>query len=157
MSAEEGCVAGPAGGGATPFEPKEWDEMASKDEIKAAVREVIAEKMVAPAVSIVPLTDGKIYLFSALTGRRAHIQSPYHVQIIRRAVDNNSNDTMLAGELDIVAGYLTAVNPPAGATVDTAALAAKLAEIDAGDDAATVKAAVKEALAETVGEIRFPV
>ncbi len=152
-----------AGGGGTPFpeKPKEWDEMASRDEVKAAaaeaMREVIGEKMVAPVVSIVPLTDGGIYLFSTLTGRRAHIQSPYHVQIIQRAVDNNSNDQMLHGELDIVAGYLTAVNPPVGATVDTEALAARLAEIDASDDAETVKKAVRDALAETVGEIRFPV
>lgn len=145
-----------AGGGSSPFVPKEWDEMASKEEVKAALREVIGEKMVAPTVSIVPLADGKIYLFSALTGRRAHIASPYHVQIIQRALDNNSNDTMLPGELDIVAGYLVAVNPPVGATVDTEALAKRLAELDASDDAATVKTAVREALADTVGEVRFP-
>ena len=146
-----------AGGNATPFnteKPKEWDEMATKDEIKAAMREVIGEKMVAPTVSIVPLTDGKIYLFSTVTGRRAHIGSVYHVQIIQRALDNNSNDTMLPGELDIVSGYITAVNPPVGVTVDAEALAKRLAELDASDDAATIKAAVKEAISQTTFTVK---
>ena len=145
-----------AGGDAKPFnteKPKEWDEMATKDEIKAAVREVVAERTVG-SLSIVPLTEGGIFLFSLSTGRRVHISSVYHVQIIQRAIANNSNDVMLPGELDIVSGYITAVNPPVGVTVDAEALAKRLAELDASDDAATIKAAVKEAISQTTFTVK---
>lgn len=156
-----------AGGGAVPFpeKPKEWDEMATKDEVKAAaaeaMRDVLNERTFS-AVSIIPVvSDGGIYLYSAVTGRRVHIQSPYHVTLVQRAIKNNSNDGMLSAELDIVSAYITAVNPPVMAEVDTAALAAKLGDIavDGFDenDAAAVKAAVKTALAETVTEVRLSV
>lgn len=103
--------------------------------------------------SIVPLTDGGIYLQSLISGRRAHVGSPYHVSLLQRAKKNDSNDTMLPGELDIVSGYLTAVNPPTGATVDTDALAARLAQLDDATDAAVVRQAVKDAIAETVKKL----
>ena len=54
-----------------------------------------------------------------------------------------------AGELDIIRGYILAVNPPVGVSVDAEALAKRLAELDASDDAATIKAAVKEAISQT--------
>ena len=138
-----------AGGDSKPFEPtKEWDEMATKDEIKAALRDVVAERTVG-SLSLVPLTDGHLYLFSLVTGNRVAIQNVYQASIIQRAIKNNGNDTMLAGELDIIRGYILAVNPPVGVSVDAEALAKKLASIDQKSDAAVVKAAVKEALAET--------
>lgn len=149
-------LAGTASDGAKPFpvEPKEWDEMATKEEIKAAVREVLAEPTVAhgSAYTIVNMFDDRgIYIVSNITGRRAHILSVPHVQMLQR---HKTDDALLNfAEQDICRGYITAVNPPAGATVDTDALAAKLAEIDEAADAAVVKQAVKDAIAETTFKV----
>ena len=130
--------------------------MATKDEVKDAMRDVLNERSFG-AASIVPLTDGGIYLVSGITGRHAHIENPYHLTLIQRALKNNSNDMMAGAELAIVRGYLTAVNPPPLAEVDTDALAAKLGEIDNDADAATIEAAVKRAIASAVTEIRLSV
>ncbi len=43
---------------APPAEPKEWDEMATKDEIKAAVKEAIAESEVATRTDLLTLLIG---------------------------------------------------------------------------------------------------
>lgn len=148
------------GGSPVPFKPKEWDEMATREEIRAEVAEGVRAALNARAVgsvSIVPTPGEGIFLFSPITGRRVHIANTYHLGLIQRAVQNNSNDTMLPVELDVVGGYITAVNPPVGAEVDVEALAARLAEIDSRDDAAVVKAAVESALRETVGKIRVVV
>lgn len=102
-------LATPAGGGAKPLPVmKEWDEMATKQEIKDAFRETLGERAAGP-VSIVPLENG-IYLLSLITGKRARIEKPYHVQLLQRAIRNDDDDKMLGAELDIVAGYLRAVN-----------------------------------------------
>jgi hypothetical protein len=98
--------------------------------------------------SIINTTDGKIMLVSLVTGKRAHIGSPYHVTLLQRQRKNDPVDVMLEAELDVTGAYLLAVNPPVNATVDTAALAAALGKIDAAQDAAVVKQAVKDALAE---------
>jgi len=145
-----------SGGGVTPFpvKPKEWDEMATQAEIEDAFRKVLDERM-AGAVSIVPTPDQGIFLFSPITGRRVHIANTYHLGLIQRAVTNNSDDTMLPVEMDIVGGYITAVNPPAGASVDVDALAEKLGRIEVTADASVVKAAVESALRETVSRIRL--
>lgn len=143
-----------ASGSLAGAETKEWDEMATRDEVKAAMREALDERSFG-AASIVPLTDGGIYLVSGITGRHAHIENPYHLTLIQRAFKNNSNDMMAGAELAIVRGYLTAVNPPPLAEVDTAALAAKLGEIDNDADAATIEAAVKRVIASAVTEIRL--
>ena len=143
-----------AGGSAACTETKEWDEMATKDEVKDAMRDVLNERSFG-AASIVPLTDGGIYLVSGITGRHAHIENPYHLTLIQRALKNNSNDMMAGAELAIVRGYLTAVNPPPLAEVDTDALAEALGKIDNDADEAAIEAAVKRAIASAVTEIRL--
>jgi len=112
-----------AGGSSTPFKPKEWDEMATKDEIKDAFRDVLTERekrreATTQPVSLVPLTEGGVFLVSAVTGRRVHVENRYHLGILRRVIGNRSDDTMLAGELDIFQGYIDKLNgvapvPPA--------------------------------------------
>lgn len=48
----------PAAGGATPYTPKGWDEMASKEEIQAAVRDEIRLAVGIPTVRIVTELNG---------------------------------------------------------------------------------------------------
>lgn len=96
--------------------------------------------------SIVPVVGGGIDAFS-LTGQgRVRISSPYHVTLLQRARKNNSDDPMLPGELDIVTGYLRAINPPADVKVDAQALADALSKIDAAQDADVIEKAVTAAL-----------
>jgi len=100
--------------------------------------------------SIVPISGSKeIHAMSLITGGRVHIQSMPHLGLLQRVKKNDNNDPMLPGELEIVRGYLTALNPPATATVDVQALADALGKIDADQDVEVVKQAVKAALAET--------
>lgn len=101
--------AGLAGGGASPFNPEEWDDMATRDELKSAFREVLAEQARLGQYSLVPMEDGKIYLVNNENQKRVHVQTPYHVQLIIRRLSNQGNDTMLAAENDIVDGYIRAV------------------------------------------------
>lgn len=100
-----------AGVGSTPF--KEWDEMASRDEIKQAMREVLAEqKSEVPLgrYSLIPLADdGHIYLVNNDNSKRTRVESPYHVQLIMRRLGNDADDVMLSSENDIVDGYLSRV------------------------------------------------
>jgi hypothetical protein len=82
--------------------------------------------------SLIPETDGHIYIESQLSGLKAAIQSPQHVQLLQRFKKNDANDTMLAAETDICHAYIQAVNPApsgGGAPVDVAALAAALAPL----------------------------
>lgn len=62
--------------------------------------------------SLVPGTDGNAYVVSLITGIRAAINSPYHYDLLDRVKKNDGHDTMYPGEIDIVKGYLTAINPP---------------------------------------------
>lgn len=101
----------PAGTVTTPFEPKpkpkEWDEMATQAEIEESFRKVLGERLDASPLSMVPLKEGGIHLLSLVTGKRVHIENTYHLRLLRRAITNNSHDTMLAVELDIVASYIS--------------------------------------------------
>lgn len=146
-----------AGGGSRPFDPnnpatapKEWDEMATQEEVKQSLREVLAERTSSPlnGCSLIPTPDGSIFLFSWNTGARVGVQNTEHARLIQRASKNNSHDTMLGIEIDIVAGYVAAVNPPPLAKVDTEALAEALGQIslDGDIDEATVSAAVDAAI-----------
>lgn len=97
--------------------PKEWDEMATKDEIKAAMREVLAERAVG-TLSIVALTgSGGLNLFSSLTGRLVRIENTYHLELIKRALKNTGNDGMHPDEVRIVSGYIARVNAEVSAPV----------------------------------------
>lgn len=147
-------------GSLAPTKPKEWDEVANRDEVKSASAEALREelhKRPQGDLSIIPLANSDdIDLFSLATGKRVRIQSPYHVQLIQRAQRNNDNDEMLSGELDIVATYIATVNPPPSVTVDTAEVVKALAEIRTPADAANadaVRAAITESLVANTQKI----
>ncbi|UAJ80720.1 M23 family metallopeptidase [Leifsonia sp. ZF2019] len=61
--------------------------------------------------SIVPSTDGTIYLCSLVTNKKVGIGSPAHVSLLQRYKKNNSNDTMLPIEIDTVQNYIAAIKP----------------------------------------------
>lgn len=73
------------------------------------------ERELLMAYSIVPLTDGSIYLVSLVNGNRARVEQPGHVTLLQRVKENNSDDTMFPDELSIVNGYLDRLRgtPPA--------------------------------------------
>lgn len=97
--------------------------------------------------AIVPIAGStEIYVLSLISGVRAHITSLPHLGLLKRAKRNDNNDPMLAGELDIVRGYLTAINPPPNVAVDVQALADALGKIDSDLDAEQIQAAVTAAL-----------
>jgi hypothetical protein len=50
-----------------------------------------------------------LYLQNNATGKRVHIQSPYHVGLLQRAI--NGDGGMLLAEMDIVNSYETTVGP----------------------------------------------
>lgn len=105
------------------------------------------------ALRVVPTPTSGIHLVSLITGKRVHIKNTAHLGLIQRVIGNDADDNMLPAEIDLVGGYIAAVNPAPTATVDYDALAKKLAEIDVELDASTVRKAVREALAETVGTV----
>lgn len=91
------------------------------------------------AYSIVPdAKSATIYVCSLVTGKRAGIKSPYHVTLLQRYKANNSNDKMLVAELDIVASYLNAINPPPKVAAPSVTVKVDQATIEAA-----VAAAVK--------------
>lgn len=61
--------------------------------------------------SIVPSTDGTIYLCSLVTNKKVGIGSPAHVALLQRYKKNNSNDTMLPVEIDTVQNYIASIKP----------------------------------------------
>ncbi len=102
-----------AGTDARPFEPKEWDEMATEKQIEDAAyrgaQRALADR-VAGKYSLIPLADdGNIYLVNNDNQKRVRVESPYHVQLIMRRLSNDADDVMLSAENDIVGRYLTAV------------------------------------------------
>jgi hypothetical protein len=131
----------PAGINATPV--KEWDEMASPEEIRTLIREELNRS--GEVFSLVPVGDG-IDVFSLITGTRIRVANTYHLGLLRRARANNGDDLMLAVELDIVKGYLQGIHPPANVTVDVEALASRLSEIDEATDPAVIRQVVDDAL-----------
>jgi hypothetical protein len=109
-----------AGGGATPI-PKEWDEMASKEDFDALIK--ASEKRVLDAVgallkgdsnlgeySIVHTVGGGIDLYNERTRKQVRIQSPYHVSLIQRLLRANDDDTMYQTEIDTVKWYQAQVD-----------------------------------------------
>ncbi|WP_349863593.1 M23 family metallopeptidase [Leifsonia sp. WHRI 6310E] len=61
--------------------------------------------------SIVPSTDGTIYLCSLVTNKKVGIGTPAHVTLLQRYKKNNSNDAMLPVEIDIVQNYISSIKP----------------------------------------------
>ncbi len=108
-----GTAGSAADDGSRPFKPKEWDEMASRDDIKQALREVLVEQKrdtQTGKYSLVPIADdGNIYLVNNENQKRVRVESPYHVQLIMRRLSNDADDVMLSAENDIVNRYLTTV------------------------------------------------
>lgn len=116
---------------ATPI-PKEWDEMASEQQVAAAVEGVVARAIqnalnARPSAdkmgryALVPIKDdGNIYLYNnevveAVGDRkglrkRVRVQSPYHVQLLMRRLDNAADDVMFDEESKIVDWYLDQVD-----------------------------------------------
>lgn len=82
-------------------------------------------------------SSATMYVVSLVSGNRAAIASPYHVQLLQRAKINNGADRMLVAELDIVHQYIAAINPPA-AVASTALTAAQINSI-----AAAVSSSIK--------------
>lgn len=108
-----GTTGSAADDGSRPFKPKEWDEMASRDDIKQALLEVLVEQKrdtQTGKYSLVPIADdGNIYLVNNENQKRVRVESPYHVQLIMRRLSNDADDVMLSAENDIVNRYLTTV------------------------------------------------
>jgi hypothetical protein len=95
--------------------------------------------------SIIPQTDGKVFIASTVTGKTAHITQASHVSLLQRYRDNDSNDTMLAGEVAICSAYIAQIAPTA-ASVDYAKLAAEVAKLidvpTAAENGAAARAAI---------------
>jgi len=102
--------------------------------------------------SFVPVVDGDgIDVVSLVTGDRIHVANTYHLGLLRRARKNDGDDPMLAAELEIVRGYLTAVND---LKVDGQALADALAKVDLGKITPDqVRAAVTAAIADAARKL----
>jgi hypothetical protein len=95
--------------------------------------------------SLVPdAQSSKIYACSLITGNRVWVSSPYHLTLLQRYKANNAGDKMLLAELDIVASYLTRINPPAPAVTANV-------NVDASSVAAKVVAGVKS----LIGKVTF--
>lgn len=96
---------------------------------------------------IVPIagTD-EVHLVSLITGIRAHITSEFHLSLLRRLKKNDFNDEMLLAEIDVVRGYMTAVNPPPDVVIDAQAVADALGSISQNVDADTAKRLVDDAI-----------
>lgn len=69
----------------------------------------VQEDNMALPVSIIPDAKSKTIYLQGAQGK-TRIASPYHVNIINRAMKNDGKDKMLAAELDIVAKYTRAVS-----------------------------------------------
>ncbi|WP_279367326.1 hypothetical protein [Microbacterium testaceum] len=106
-----------------------------------------------------------IVVVSLINGNMHRIGNPYHASLLDR-VKRGYFDTadMLTAELDIVRGYLTAINPPPTAIVDSDALIAELSRILPAEaqgehrvevDPASVKAAVDAAIDAHTSTIAF--
>lgn len=96
---------------------------------------------------IVPVagTD-EVHIVSLITGIRAHITSEFHLALLRRLKKNDFDDEMLLAEIDVVRGYLTAVNPPPDVIIDAQAVADALAQIGQNVDAGTTSELVNAAI-----------
>lgn len=167
-----------AGGNATPI-PKEWDEMASKDEVKAAtqdalrdlfavdstlsdklalvVKNELAQKMYAGDLSLIPIAElgNAMFLRAASTRRRIQVQNEDHVRFIQRAFENRGTDIMSSAQVDIVDAYCLAVYPPETLDVDVAALSAALNAINREQSTETIRAAVSDAIEAHTSTIAF--
>lgn len=126
----------------------------NRTDAPASTAAAAAGEASAMAYSIVPdAQSATIWIYSLTTGKRAAIATPSHVDILRRVKDNPGTDKMLQAEMDIVASYIRAINPPpaVSASVDkTAVQAAVSAALAAHPAAAPVidKAALAKAVAD---------
>lgn len=163
---------------ATPI-PKEWDEMASKEEVQVAAQEALrglfandntvsdklaqvvknelAQKMYAGDLSLIPIAElGKaMFLRAASTRRRIQVQNEDHVRFIQRALENRGTDVMSSAEVDVVDAYCLAVYPPETLDVDVVALSAALNAISKDQSTETIRAAVTDAISAHTSTIAF--
>jgi hypothetical protein len=114
-----------------------WTDTILGVPVNAAAAVIAAVPVVPPppkeknmSYSIVPIANSdEIHLVSLITGIRIHIESPYHLTLLNRVKKNDVNDQMLLVEIDIVRGYLTAINPPPNVIIDAQAVATALSAI----------------------------
>jgi hypothetical protein len=113
----------------------------------AAIAAVLRPKEQNMSYVIVPIagTD-EVHIVSLITGIRAHITSEFHLSLLRRLKKNDFDDEMLLAEIDVVRGYLTAVNPPPDVVIDAQAVADALAQIGQNVDADTANRLVNQAI-----------
>lgn len=101
----------PAGGGSNPFEPKkEWDEMATKEEIA----EVVAANT-RQSLKIVGVVGGTYYL-TAPGAEKVHIRGTDHLTLLRRhlAARVGDEETFTPGQMGVISDYLAELAPPLG-------------------------------------------
>lgn len=168
-----------AGGGAKPIIPKEWDEMATREEVRAeakagfieALNDVAVTNKLAEVVenelnermygdlSLIPIAElgNAMFLRSASTRRRIQVQSTDHAGFIRRALENRGmqGQQMSSAEVDIVDAYCLAVYPPDALNVDVVALSAALNAISKDQSTETIRAAVTDAINAHTSTIAF--
>lgn len=168
-----------AGTEATLIIPKEWDEMATREEVRAeakagfieALSDVAVTNKLAEVVqnelnermygdlSLIPIAElgNAMFLRSASTRRRIQVQSTDHAGFIRRALENRGmrGQQMSSAEVDIVDAYCLAVYPPDTLDVDVAALSAALNAISKDQSTETIRAAVTDAINAHTSTIAF--
>ncbi|WP_344066709.1 hypothetical protein [Microbacterium pumilum] len=129
-----------------------WTETILGVPIDGIAQGVLAEVPQRPkeknmSYSLVPLSNSdEIHVVSLITGIQAHIKNPVHLNLLNRVKKNEFNDEMRQRELDIVRGYLTAINPPPHVEIDAQALADALSDISEDVDPATVSDRVNDAI-----------
>ena len=107
----------PAGGGGT-AKPKEWDEMASKEEFRAVVKEELATALKeslqasnAPSVKIAGIPGGAMYLLGP--GGGVHINGRTDLALLRRHVKalTGGEETFTKDQMEVIADYLSRLAP----------------------------------------------
>jgi murein DD-endopeptidase MepM/ murein hydrolase activator NlpD len=96
---------------------------------------------------------GGTRVVSLISGNYATVQSTYHLGLLQRVKVNMGGDPMLVGELDIVKGYLAAINP--ALTVATPVIPP--ISVSSDDIKTGVEAAFEGALISSTGKVAFPV
>jgi hypothetical protein len=110
--------------------------------------------------SLVPnALDSTIWVCSLVSGNYVGIANPYHMTLLQRYKANQGGDKMLSAELDIVRGYLRAINPTP--TIDQAAISTAISSalksanvsVDPASIETAVSAGVKQAIASHDAEL----
>jgi hypothetical protein len=104
------------------------------------------------ANTLVPLTDGHIYL-SSEAGHRVRIGNVYHAQLINRRARNLGSDVMGNAELDIVDGYHRALGA-LEAGLDNSAILEALKRVSGSDFSPVDLSSLHQAIAAVPSKTR---